>query len=201
MLAYLLAVAAINIDSLAVGIAYGLAEMKMSRCAKIGVSLAAGLALWLTVWLGNYCSGLLDSQMSQWLSAVLLLLFGNVLLISAKLSDEQILNYPDRADSNKDKVVSFKESLLLGAALSVDSLGAGFSLGMMGSGRLMIPLLVFLINFVFLCGGELLGKRIINVETKVLTKLKAAAQGSSACIPGVVLIALAVWKIVEIYIK
>lgn len=201
MVAYLLAVVAINIDSLAVGVAYGLAEMKMSRAAKVGVSLAAGLALWLTVWLGNYFSGLLDSQMSQWLSAVLLLLFGNVLLISAKLSDDRLLNHPDCADRNKDKVVSFKESLLLGAALSVDSLGAGFSLGMMGSGRVLIPLVVFLVNIFFLCGGELLGKRIINVETKILGRLRATAKKSSACIPGIVLIALAVWKIVEIYIK
>ena len=62
-----LAVLALNTDSFLIGIAYGAGRIRVSRRAKMGISLAAALALLLTLWLGNGLSGF---AVLLWLDAV-----------------------------------------------------------------------------------------------------------------------------------
>lgn len=195
--ACIIAIIAINIDSLVIGVAYGIAEIKMSLTAKLGISLSTGITLFVTVFLGNYFAGILNSSLLHWLSAVLLLIFGGVLILCSAFSEEQVLNRPEKADSNSDKILSFKEAVLLGIALSADSLGAGFSLGLMGAGEIFAPILVFAVNVLFLIIGEESGKKVSAVESTAMQKTQNLAKKLSAYIPGAVLVLLALWKAVE----
>lgn len=193
----ILAVIAINIDSLLIGVAYGIAKIHMSFASKAGISLATGIVLSITVLFGSYFANIFHNIWTQWLAAILLLIFGSILLICSYSSEDQILNNPEKADSNSDKIISFKEALLLGIALSVDSLGAGFSLGLMEDGNFLIPAAVFVVNILFLTVGECLGKMIQQTDLKSLTKIKMRMDKAAAYIPGVLLIILGFWKILE----
>ena len=192
-----LVVIAVNIDSLAVGAAYGMAAIKISILAKFGIALSAALAFAGTILLGGSLGTILPEPFAGWFSAVLLMFFGGILLADSACSEEQVLNSPEKADSNADNVISFKESVILSIALSVDSLGVGFSLGLMGAGKIMAPFFVFVVNVLFLLLGEWSGRKLAFSEKKCLCLGKIWLKKLSAYIPGLVLVALAFWKALE----
>lgn len=189
-----LAVLALNADSFVIGIAYGVGQIRVSRRAKIGISLAAALALLLTLWLGNGLAGFLAEEISGWLSSVLLFFFGLMLLFGSA-EENQLLSRPDRADRNGDCIISPREAIVLGIALSADSLGAGFSLGLLGTGWLAAPILVFVLNFCLLTAGEWMGNRLLAGKDRGLRRLGKGFRRLSPLIPGLVLILLAAWNI------
>ena len=193
----ILVVIAVNIDSLAIGAAYGLSEIKISLWAKLGISLSAALAFFCTVLLGSRLESFCRNLPWDWLSAILLLIFGVVLIISVLCSEDQVLKSPEKADSNADKIISAKESVILGIALSVDSLGVGFSLGLVGANLIAAPVSVFIVNLIFLSVGEKSGQKILKTQSRFFNKSKIWLKKLSSYIPGIVLIALAIWQMLK----
>lgn len=189
-----LAVLALNTDSFVIGIAYGAGRIRVSRRAKMGISLAAALALLLTLWLGNGLSGLLAEKISGWLSSVLLFCFGLTLLFGSS-EENQLLSCPAQADQNGDRIISPREAVLLGSALSADSLGAGFSLGLLGASWLAAPMLVFVLNLGLLTAGEWIGNKLLAGKGRRLRRLGRGLSRVSPLIPGLVLILLAAWNV------
>ncbi len=100
----------------------------------------------------------------------------------------QILREPTVADFDKSGYISTKESLLLGLALAMDALGAGFGAAMTGFKPLLTPLVVGLAKFVLVSLGVYTGRRY---TAKWLGE-------RAAVLPGWVLICLGVARVIKI---
>ncbi len=80
-----------------------------------------------------------------------------------------------KADADCSKVLSAKEALALGTALSIDSLATGFGSGLVGQNYLMIAILALSMHMVAIFLGHFLGEKAgANVKTLQLDWLGGA---------------------------
>lgn len=99
----------------------------------------------------------------------------------------QILREPVVADIDKSGVISIKEAVLLGLALAMDALGAGFGAAMTGFRPLLTPLVVSIVKFTLVSTGVYVGRRYA-----------AKWLGDKASVlPGWVLILLGVARVIK----
>ena len=103
----------------------------------------------------------------------------------------QILRQPNQVDYNQDAKITVGEALLLGVALSMDSLGAGLALGVMGCSPGITIAFTVILNFILLSLAVLLGKRL----GKFSRKMNTFAKRYSAYIPAIVILILGTWKL------
>jgi len=100
----------------------------------------------------------------------------------------KIMREPTVADFDKSGFISVKEALLLGAALAMDAIGAGFGAAMTGFTPLLTPLIVGIVKFLMVSLGVMLGRRYaVNW-----------LGNRAAVLPGWVLILLGVARVMRI---
>ena len=100
----------------------------------------------------------------------------------------QILHEPTAADFDNSGNISIKEALLLGLALAMDAIGAGFGAAMTGFTPMLTPLIVGMVKFSMISLGGYIGRRY------AVNWLGDRA----AVFPGWVLIALGVARVMKI---
>lgn len=99
----------------------------------------------------------------------------------------QVFREPIKADIDLSGYLSTKESLLLGLALAMDAMGAGFGLAMSGFKPILAPLVIGIVQFLMIQSGLYLGR-----------KYCAGWLGNKAAmLPGWILIAIGVSKFVK----
>ncbi len=100
----------------------------------------------------------------------------------------QILKEPSKADWDRSGTISIREAVLLGMALAMDALGAGFGAAMAGFKPLMTPVVVGVVKFVLVSTGQYLGS----------TYAARWINGRVALLPGGLLVLLGLMQIVRI---
>ena len=195
---------AVSLDGLGVGLAYGMRKVKIPLRSMAVICGISTLIIIISMLLGKIVQNLVNPQLAENLGALILFLVG-VWIILESFSDRwktagvdeillnvkipplgiavQVLKEPQRADIDRSGTINGKEAQLLGLALALDSLGAGFGMAVSGGSLWKIPLLVGGLNFVLVSGGLWLGARWGKNKTIF---------GSLA--PGLLLILLAVLK-------
>ena len=170
------------LDSFMTSIAYGTNKIKIPKYSIIILSFISTLFLAISLIFASKISSFLPSLFSNIVSAILLFLLGisNLLhfLFSKGKKKEKKLSlkfkqthivvaiYFDelKADIDSSNTLSSKEALLLGIALSFDSILSGFSIGLSNTN---IPLLLsfsFSLNIFFLTFGLWIGNKISNFK-------------------------------------
>ncbi|MBU7006760.1 sporulation membrane protein YtaF [Phosphitispora fastidiosa] len=100
----------------------------------------------------------------------------------------KIMREPTVADFDKSGFISVKEALLLGLALAMDAIGAGFGAAMTGFTPVLTPLIVGIVKFLMVSLGVILGRRYaVNW-----------LGNRAAVLPGWVLIMLGVARVMKI---
>ena len=94
----------------------------------------------------------------------------------------QVLKEPGAVDADRSGVVTGREALLLGAALAIDSFGAGIGAALLGLPIGLTSLCVGVCAFAFLSAGGFLGQRLGAVKS----------YQRLALLPGIILIAIGV---------
>ena len=189
---------AISFDSLVSFFGYGIEKIKVGFLQIIFIMFINTVFLAVGLFCGHYLSLLINDSIIKYISFSLLLMVGLFKLASDLLklwlSKHKGINNktflkicidPINADINKDKILSFKESLFIGIALSIDSLGVGLGLGVNKTNQYLIFIFSFIIGLVFSFIGYLIGKKVSSKTTLNLSWLS-----------GVLLILLAILKIV-----
>ena len=139
-------VTALSVDAFAAGFAYGVSKIKVPFRSLLIVTGASSLILALSLLLGRLAGALLPPGLTG--------AFGFVVLAGLgvfKFFDRTNGREAEKADKNRDQVVSPAEALALGAALSVDSLAAGI-----GAGALFVPIPAAFLTSVLVGGAALL---------------------------------------------
>jgi len=179
----LMLAAAISIDGFAVGIAYGLREIRMGFFSLLIISSISTLAIYLTGGIGVWIAGLLQQGYAELIGSIILFAIGGWLIYSAYLNLKDfsstellfslkikplgiiinVLKEPVRADLDNSGTINYSEAVVLGLALALDAMGAGLGVGLSGFTGIYVPLFIGVFSFLFLCTGYFIGHRVGDI--------------------------------------
>lgn len=206
---------ALNLDSFAVGVSYGIRKIKLPTTSLLIISLMSMGAITFSMLLGKTVAGYFSPTFAHRLGGFILLLIGLWVLLQSLQENRhkknslkgdqgeqspatlvkikirflglviQILREPSRADLDQSGIISAREAVLLGLALAMDAFGAGFAVSMMGFSIQYTALMVGIGHFILTYGGLLAG---MGMNSKGLCQ-------KLSTLPGFILIALGLFKI------
>jgi putative sporulation protein YtaF len=194
----------LSIDSFFAGSTYGMKNIKISWKSQLILTAAASLALMLSMTFGGIVEKILNPVVAKYFGALILSVIGLWSLISAFKDQNlkngkkniiasfkirpigvvvKILREPALADADESGAIDPKEAVLLGAALALDSLGAGFGAAAAGFDIYLTTLFVALMSAFMLSIGIHIGRKFPGFKSN---KIKY--------VPGSLLITLALIK-------
>ncbi len=211
-LGVLLLAVSLSMDALGIGVSYGLRGIRTPWPAKIVLCITSMLVMSAAVALGSGILLFLSEEAARWIGAGMLVLLGIFIVIqglSSKGKKERprkekretvwnialksfgvtikIIRNPASCDFDGSSHIDVFEAVYLGAALSVDSFGAGVSSAVSGMHSAAVPLTAGAVQLLFLCAGLFLGRR--------LKRLAKADSRVFVVLSGVLLIVLALLRL------
>ncbi|HKM39937.1 MAG TPA: sporulation membrane protein YtaF [bacterium] len=194
-------VLAISLDSLGVGFAYGLQKVIVPTISLILLSLVSAFSMLISMMLGHG-AGFLLGEAGAVIGNSILILVGLLSLRQGWLCNKRqlpsksgregrtmlelvtrVTTEPLEADIDSSGEISAMEALLLGMALALDSLGAGFGAALTAFSPLITSFLAGLSTWVTLNLGLYAGRRIRQMPGSWLH-----------LIPGLLLITLGIYR-------
>ncbi|MGI6036716.1 MAG: sporulation membrane protein YtaF [Limnochordia bacterium] len=186
LISALLLAAAVSVDGFGAGVAFGLRKIKMPLMSVVVVSLASGISLYGAMMAGGWLAAYIP--FAQQAGAVLLIGFGlwlvyqNLRTPRTPQGDSKtqgpstvlalhlrplgiivhIMREPVEADRDRSGLLSCGEAILLGTALAMDAMAAGFGAAMAGLSPTLMTPLVILTKFCFLTTGLTVGNNWIS---------------------------------------
>lgn len=195
---------AISLDTLVVAICYGTSKIKIPFLSAFIMALFNVFVLSLSIFLGAILGNHIDTKISKIISFSLLLTVGLFKFLSEMIKiwlnkraekgyiKLKLFNFslmlsviadPNKADVNKDKMLSVVEALTLALILSIDSIGVGFSIGVSNVNFYIIAAFSFILSLFFIPLGSFLGKKL-------------AGKVNLSWLSGFILIILAIIKLI-----
>ncbi len=168
----------LSIDALGIGISYRLKGVDITHPAKITIGLVSVLVMWLSLFLGRMIQQVFPTDVAKIIGCSILGLMGLSFIRSALLSQEDATY-----DFNKSKKIDWWEAIVLGFALSIDSVSAGIAAVTMGLGNCFIPFCVGFMQVIFLYMAEFLIAR-----TKIIKHINKKLCGTCS---GILLLIIA----------
>ncbi|WP_416199045.1 MAG: sporulation membrane protein YtaF [Sporanaerobacter sp.] len=184
MLESLFIVVAICIDSLAIGIAYGMKKIKIPIKSLFMINIICTGILAIAMFLGDVAKKFLSGQLPTIISFLILLFIGIYFLVEglinffAKKSKESKKKFEikfsnvkiiidvvvdcTKADMNKSGDIDLKEAFYLGMALSLDALGIGFGSALGNINYIQVLVLSFVFNMAIILIGLFLGEKFVS---------------------------------------
>ncbi|GAA0106606.1 sporulation membrane protein YtaF [Paraclostridium sordellii] len=192
----LILVLALCIDTFVAGIAYGTDRIKIPLSSNIVITTVCSLFLALSLSLGSLLKEFMSPSFASILSFALLFSLGILRLFESffksyiqnfsstgapltfKLFDFkfvlEIYANETKADYDKSKTLTIKESVYLAVALSIDSIAVGFGSSLVSFDFVQILLLSFTIGILALFLGVNIGKKFIEKVNINLSWLSGA---------------------------
>lgn len=154
-----------SIDSLSIGITYGIKNTKISIFGQIILFLISIFVTTLSILLGNILKNLLSETISRILGSTILILLGLIIIFQTKEKSSSF-------DFNHSNIIDPSEAFALGAALSLDSLCIGIGGSVFGLKISLFPFLVALMQLLFLNTGNFFGRKLVkafNIPSNILS--------------------------------
>lgn len=211
LLSYILFALALNLDSFGAGMAYGARQIRVPLLSLLIISLVSVAAIVISMLCGQIFLSFIPTGLAHRLGGILLMIIGLWVLYQTRRSGQaaaidsqeknsdhkmikihirplgliiQIMREPARADLDSSGAISSGEALVLGVALAMDALGAGFAVSMLGLSIVLTSLVVGLGHFFLTYLGLQAGRSLTNCGIgRCLTIL-----------PGFILITLGMFK-------
>lgn len=196
----------VSLDSLGIGLTYGLKNTKISFYSKIILLIISVTISGISVVIGKCIGIVLSPNFSKILGCILLCIMGIWIILQSITNNKikikkdyhffikflgitiQIIRDPSYSDLNKSNKIEPKEALYLGIALSLDSFGIGIGSSIIGLNSFLFPILVSAFQLVFLSLGDYLAKKIKNISN--------VPENTWSIIAGTLLILVGIGKII-----
>ena len=204
----------LSMDSLFLGLAYGIKQTKIPLTSKLIICLFSILYAIAAILIGSSISTFLSKEVAKIIGGAILAIVGILMLISAFEQNKaitsdialentpktifklfikslgitiEVLKNPQAGDIDRSGTIDFKEAFLLGLALSIDSLGTGIGSALSGLTGWYIPVAIGFFQLFFLSAGLFLGKVFpFKQENKLIKAL-----------PGTLLLALFILRVLS----
>ena len=115
----------------------------------------------------------------------------NDLLLSLKIKPLgliiHVLREPARVDFDSSGTINIAEAFVLGLALALDAVGVGLGAGLSNYSIYALPVIIGIMNIIFVLAGFLIGKKMNG------TNLPA---GTSEYLPGIIIILLGIINLI-----
>lgn len=186
--AFILAISS-SIDSLGIGITYGIKNTKISYLGKLILFSISFLVSILSLLFGNIIKTIFPENFTKFLGSIILILMGIFICFQALKNESKkdsiklesntekiysffikflgitikIIKNPISSDLDNSKIIDAKESIFLGLALSLDSLCIGIGGSIIGIIYIFLSL-ISVFQLVFLGLGTLLGRKIYKLN-------------------------------------
>lgn len=191
----------LSIDALFAGFSYGLSKTKIPLGSKLIICAFSVIYSALAVLIGGALANVLSPLIGKIIGSFILALLGvfmifkpeskkknvhkedegpktlfKIIFKSFGITIEVLKNNVEEADVDGSGTIDKKEAVLLGFALSVDSLGAGIGFALSGISSFYIPFCVGLFQLLFLSVGLYSGflcvkRRSQTKKTEKITKI------------------------------
>lgn len=149
---FLLAIS-VSIDSLGIGITYGIKNTFVSNMSKIILVVISLIITNIAIFFGEVIKYVLSDTAASLIGTFILICMGIYIIYNSILSPNTTYDF-DNSHS-----IDEREALILGIALSLDSFCIGFGGSIIGIGFGLFPLLVAGFQIAFLTFGTTLGKK------------------------------------------
>lgn len=179
-----------SIDSLGIGITYGIKNTKISNKARIILFGISFLVTLISLYFGSIIKNIFNENISKFLGSSILIIMGLFILFQSlkketvkshkkdivHLENEtekiysffirflgitiKIIKNPVNSDLDSSKTIDSKEALFLSLALSLDSFCIGIGGSIIGIDYKIFPFLISLFQFSFLYLGNILGRKL-----------------------------------------
>lgn len=145
-----------SIDSLGIGITYGIKNTKISIFSQIILFIISISVTTLSLMLGSMLKSFLSDIVSQIIGSGILICLGIIIIYQAKEKSGSF-------DFNHSNIIDPSEAIALGVALSLDSLCIGIGGSIFGLETSVFPFLVAILQLFFLNLGNSCGKKLIKI--------------------------------------
>lgn len=184
MLTILLLSVALSVDAFAVSFAHGLQRTRIPVISKIIICICSIVYFGISVWFGKWISGFLPEQLSAVLGILLMAVICFYMLLSQlfprrrKKKEKEaktliditltslhlsirVIRNPITCDLDGSHSIGPGEAVLLGTAVSIDSVNIGLGFALMGGMPFWAPLAVGICQFLFVWAGNSIGLRCV----------------------------------------
>lgn len=181
----ILLVFALSLDSLAASFAFGIEKIKVPILSAISINIVCSSLLFISLIFGSFIRTYIPSNVATYISFGILLALGILRLLDIiikkyikkkDLTPSTCKNgfgrfiltvYADsaKADANDSKTLSLSEAITLALALSIDSLAAGFGVGVLSVNHLLIVSFAFIFGMIAVELGCLIGRKIASITS------------------------------------
>lgn len=183
-----------SIDSIGIGLTYGIRDITISRQAKIILFIISLIISSISILIGNTLNNILSKEITNIIGSLILFFIGLIIIVQTLKREKrqekkvyklfirflgitiQIIKDPITSDFDNSKKIDSKEAIYLGTALSLDSFSVGIGAGMLGSISIIFPLIVSLFQIIFLSLGRNIGEKLnkkIHIPSKIWSILSA----------------------------
>lgn len=192
MYLFLLALS-LNLDSLSIGVSYGLKKIKMPFPALFTIVFMSISSIGLSWYLGSIIFLYISSYFAKFISSILLITLGVTLFIQAKANIHyqdfkeevtikrlkikslniiiDIIREPSSGDIDNSGQIDIKEAIYIGLALSLDALTIGLSLAAYPINIVSFMIISGTLNLAFIVIGQLIGKYLGKLTSENNLKL------------------------------
>lgn len=180
-----------SIDSLGIGITYGIKKTKISLVGKIILFIISLLTTYLAIFLGNIIQSIFPIFLTRLIGSGILIFMGIYICTEALKeikSFSNIFNNPISSDLDNSKIIDLSESIFLAIALSLDSLCIGIGGSITDINLTLFPLFVSILQISFLITGSFLGIHI--------NKFSKLPQNIWSILSGILLIIIGIFKLI-----
>ena len=180
-----------SIDSLGIGITYGIKNTSISNKGKLVIFFVSFIVTIVSLYLGNILKFVFPDFIVDYLGSFLFIIMGIFICFQAlnknknidnkknKISKTKtysffikflgitikIIKDPISSDLDNSNKIDSKEAFFLALALSMDSLCVGIAGSIIGINTYIFPFLIGLFQVFFLGLGNFLGKKIYNFSS------------------------------------
>lgn len=179
----LLFVVSSSLDNFVVGLSYGIKKIKINFMNNFIIAFISGIGTFISMIFGNFFKLYIPESFSNYIGSSLLILLGLYFLFDffrSKLKKnnferkkpnntiqkiefyDEILKHPEIADKDHSNTIEFKESVILGIALSLNNIGLGIGVSIIGLNIYLSSILSMVFSLIFIQAGFVIGDSLFS---------------------------------------
>ncbi|MDQ0201564.1 sporulation membrane protein YtaF [Neobacillus ginsengisoli] len=197
---------AANLDNLGISVSYGLKSTRIPFVSNIVIAVISMLCAYISITAGEYISQFISLTVANYAGGLLIIFLGGKCVVESifpKSSPDpepasepvpvradsnltKVISQPALADINEDKVISFKESILLGLALAMNCLAMGLGAGFTGISPILTTISIGVFSLISIFFGIKIGSKISDNRVGKYSNI----------IAGLILILIGIYEII-----